>query len=123
MKTVLIVDDNAQLRKYLKAVFTKENMSVLEAADGNECLKVCERFEPSIMLIDMAMPGKNGIDTIKDVREIYKQLKIIAISGSYISNSETDNEEAQKIGANTILPKPVERKVLLNKVKNMLNNN
>lgn len=116
-KTLLIVDDDPQIRKYLYLLFKKEKIAVMEAADGNECIALCEKCRPSVLLIDIVMPEKDGVTTIQEVKSRYGKTKIIAISGGYVFNAETYLDEAKNVGADAVFTKPLNRSALVSTVR------
>jgi two-component system, chemotaxis family, chemotaxis protein CheY len=120
MNTVLIVDDDPYVRKFLHAVIANENMCVLEAADGNECVDLYRECSPSVVLIDIIMPEKDGISAIKEIRAQHGQAKIIAMSGGLVFIPEAYLDEAAEVGADFILTKPILRNELISALKNML---
>jgi CheY-like chemotaxis protein len=103
--TVLIIDDSPEVQRYLRLVLETYNYRV-EVADKGE--KGVERLRsgccPAVVLLDMNMPGMNGLETLRCIRELYPALKVVMCS------SEDDPEivkEAAVLGAQAYLVKPV----------------
>ena len=67
--TVLVVDDDEEIRVFLTTLFSDEGALVFEAADGYEALEVAARKNPDLITLDLSMPGRDGIDTFCDLRE------------------------------------------------------
>ena len=67
--TVLVVDDDEEIRVFLTTLFADEGALVFEAADGDEALEVAVRKSPDLITLDLSMPGRDGIDTFCDLRE------------------------------------------------------
>lgn len=80
--SVLLVDDHAILRDGLKiAINTDENLIVAgEAGEGNEALKLIEEIQPTVVVMDINMPGMNGIETVKELRKKNKKTKILILT-------------------------------------------
>ena len=79
---ILIVDDHYIVRMGLAAlVSTEADMEVVaEAADGNEALALFSRHQPDLLLVDLRMPGKGGIQTIAEIRSGYPDARILVLS-------------------------------------------
>src|SRR5690242_19230714 len=82
MRTVLIIDDDAEYRQGLKIFLEHRNYAVLEAANGKEGLRVLDEKPVDLVLTDILMPEQEGIETIQAIRRERPELKIIAMSGS-----------------------------------------
>ncbi|HQU73062.1 MAG TPA: response regulator [Calditrichia bacterium] len=108
-KSILIVDDDHQVRKMLGRALTGKDYQVVEACNGIEALKVFQQLERQLNLIimDIIMPEKEGIETIREIRQKNNDVKILAISGgSPRLGAHISLKLAQTIGANHILEKP-----------------
>lgn len=119
MIRLLIVDDEKVIRDGLTTTMQWEKMgiSVVGAAkDGEEALKLCELWHPHIVLTDVRMPKMNGIELMKQIKEMMPNIKVIILSG----HSEfTYAKEALKYGAVDYLIKPVvaeELEIVLGKI-------
>jgi len=80
--SVLIVDDHAILRDGLKiAINTDENLVVAgEASEGKEAIELIEELSPDVVVMDINMPGMNGIETVKEIRKKNKSIKILMLT-------------------------------------------
>ena len=80
---VLLVDDDDGVRNMLRLVFSFEESveEVREAADGNEAIRVCDEFDPDVIVLDYWMPGKDGAATATEIRATHPNAKIVAFSG------------------------------------------
>lgn len=106
MAQILIIDDDASVRLTLRSALESVGHVVTEAADGNDGI---ERFiaEPSDMVItDILMPNKEGLETIMNLRKINRNLRIIAISGGGRIKAVDFLEAASDLGADAVLKKP-----------------
>jgi PAS domain S-box-containing protein len=114
MKTsqrVLIVDDYEPNRKTLARLLRLMGHEVITASGGEEGLRFLEEFNPEVVLLDLNMPGINGFETAKRIREIprLRQLKLIALTGY---GQEQDRELTKQAGFDAHLVKPVDVETL-----------
>ncbi len=79
---IVLVDDHDVVRRGLSSYLniTKDIIIVGEASNGQEAIEVCERTEPDIVLMDLVMPVKDGIQATKDILALYPKMKIIALT-------------------------------------------
>ncbi|MDH5572017.1 MAG: response regulator [Gammaproteobacteria bacterium] len=107
MFTILIVDDEAPVRKMLRSMLNADNVELLEATNGNEALKVINESDIDLLITDIVMPEKHGIDLIMEIKKSSAKLPVIAISGGGGITGRFDYLEIAKvIGAENILKKP-----------------
>lgn len=106
MKTILVIDDDALFRGMVKQLLEREGYNVVEADNGISGLKQFQLFLPDMVLCDLIMPEKEGIETIIELRNIKKELPIIAMSGGGKKGGEIYLETAEGLGANAIFSKP-----------------
>ena len=103
--TCLIVDDSAFARFHLKRLMDSfENVLASEAANGNEAISEYRRIKPDFVLMDIVMPGLEGIETVRRICKSDPAARVIMISS--VSHSEKV-EEAIAAGAKYFIPKPV----------------
>lgn len=108
-KSVLIVDDDRQLRIALKIILQREGYDVSEAADGYGAVhNVAAADGYDIVLMDIIMPNKEGIETILELRRKRPDMKIIAMSGGARSHGFDPLKLARDCGANFTIAKPFE---------------
>ena len=81
MHSILIVDDDFQLRNLLKEALGQFNYSVLTAGDGSRALKILNEVKIDFMIIDIIMPEKDGLEIIPEIRKKFPDIKIMAYSG------------------------------------------
>ena len=110
MKTILIVEDNTDVHNLLKEVLEKEKYKVLDSYSGTEALMVLEKEKVDLILLDLMLPGLNGEDIIKKVKDI----PIIVISAKI---SPEDKVKALLSGANDYLTKPFSTEELLARIQ------
>lgn len=112
MLKVIIADDEKWVRTTIKSIipFEKLNLTLsCEAANGIEALELCRQHMPDIMLTDIMMPGLNGLELIREVKNLFPKLRIIVISGY---NDFEYAKTAMKYGITDYLLKPVDEEEL-----------
>ncbi|SCA55853.1 Response regulator [Candidatus Terasakiella magnetica] len=118
MATVLLVDDDIDIRLSMSVVLEGQGYETLVAENGVEAIKQLEGHTVDCVLLDIFMPEKDGYETIGEIRRHYPQTKIIAMSG-YNERSFSPLDYAQSLGADLALTKPFsadELKVSLKKL-------
>ncbi len=102
--TVLVVDDKASVRKSLDAILADEGYRVMAVSNGTEAIEAVHREIPDAVLLDVWMPGPDGIDVLKEIRAEYSDLPVIIISGHGTIETAV---KATKLGAYDFLEKPL----------------
>src|SRR5262249_24330336 len=100
--TILVVDDEPQLRRAMKATLTDLGYSVIEAKTGEEALEKMRGDAPDLILLDINMPGIGGLETCRAIRET-SDVPIIILS---VRNTENDKVQALDAGADDYVTKP-----------------
>ena len=103
---VLIADDDDQVRMLLKRVLMKAGYEVSEARNGNEAVRVFRAKPAQVLITDLIMPDKEGIETIQEFRRSNTPVKIVAMSGGGRLDQNMYLSMAKKIGADRVLSKP-----------------
>jgi CheY-like chemotaxis protein len=120
MSRILVVDDDDQIRSMLRLTLEREGYEVLEAGDGNQALATYSAEPTDLVIMDIVMPEKEGIETIMDLRRQYGDVKIIAISGGGRVNPEDYLRWARTFGVQHTFTKPVDRSRLLAAVNELM---
>jgi DNA-binding response OmpR family regulator len=118
MAKVLIIDDEPQVRRLIRQMLTRAGHDVAEASDGAEGLASVRADLPDIIITDIMMPNKEGIETIRDVRREAPELPILVISGN--PGSDLYMQMARMLGAHAALAKPFRSSELLRAVDDLL---
>ena len=111
--TILVVDDEPQLRRAMKATLTDLGYSVVEAKTGEEALNLLRRETVDLILLDLNMPGIGGLETCRAIRET-NDLPIIVLS---VRNTERDKVQALDAGADDYVTKPFGIQELLARIR------
>lgn len=122
MAKVLIIDDDIQIRKVVRKSLEREGHTVIEAANGEEGIEAYRKEPTDLVITDIIMPGKEGIETIKDFTREFPGIKVIAISGgSQHLAPELWLNVAKCLGAVQTLTKPFTYEELIETVNLLLN--
>jgi UDP-3-O-[3-hydroxymyristoyl] N-acetylglucosamine deacetylase len=114
---ILIVDDEASIRKSLEGVLNDEGYSCALASDGADALSRMQSLQPSLVLLDIWMPGMDGIETLRRMKAAQPETPVIMMSGHATISTAV---KATKYGASDFIEKPLEIDVVLNAVRKAL---
>jgi DNA-binding NtrC family response regulator len=120
MARILIIDDEDELRFLLRQMLEQAGHEVTEAVNGAEGIKLYERDLHELIITDIIMPEKEGVETILALRRNDPKLPIIAISGGGRLDATDFLTMAKKLGARHTLTKPFRRDQLLDAVSECL---
>ena len=120
MARVLIIDDEPHILLMVKKMLERAGYEVDLASNGSEGLKLFERIQPDLVITDIIMPEKEGLETIREMRRQSKDLKIIAMSGGGKISADNYLETAKIFGAARIMEKPFSQNLLLSYVEDLL---
>lgn len=120
MKRILVIDDDVQFRQMLRQMLERAGYEVLEAANGKKGIE-SYRSEPADLIItDIIMPEKEGIETILELKRDFPDVKIIAISGGGRLTPAGYLDAAQALGVMQIFTKPFNNKEMLEAIEKLL---
>lgn len=120
MAKILIIDDDAQLSSMLKQLFERNGYEVATAPEGTKGIKLFREEGADLIITDLIMPGKEGIETIAELVRDYPDVKIVAISGGGRVKPDNYLNLAVTFGAAYAFTKPIDRKKLLSAVQELL---
>jgi CheY-like chemotaxis protein len=106
MAVILVIDDAATVRLLMRRVLAEAQHTVIEAPDGDVGLSLFADQRPALVITDLFMPNREGIETIQQLRRLSPAAKIIAMSSSSTASGKLYLGAAKKLGANAILAKP-----------------
>jgi CheY-like chemotaxis protein len=114
---VLLVDDSAVNRNFLKMMFLQHSYDVMETDRGVEVFEIIESTVPDIMLLDLYMPGIDGLETLKGIRAKGYTFPIVIFTSD---DKEETRNKCLAAGANELLYKPSKPSLILNLVQKIL---
>lgn len=118
---ILVIEDERQIREVLKQMLEKAGYEVDIAEDGNEGLALFKKRPADVVVTDILMPGKDGLETIEELSREYPELPIVAISGGGPGEkAQFALDVAQICGAGRVLAKPFSRKEILSVIQDAL---
>ena len=108
MAKILVIEDDEIVRGVIRRVLQSKGFDVLEASDGKQGVDVFREESADLVITDIVMPNKEGLETIRDLRRLDPQVKIIAISGGGRNTPDDYLDVAEKFGALRTFEKPFE---------------
>ena len=120
MANILIIDDDNQFRTMLRKMIERNGHEVVEASDGKEGIKRYRKNPTDLIITDLIMPEKDGIETIQELKKDFPDIKIIAISGGGRLGPQDYLHIAKMLGAKRTLTKPIELPELLKAIDELL---
>jgi DNA-binding response OmpR family regulator len=106
MNRILLIEDEENLRTLIRLSLEKMGYAVTEARDGVEALALFNKRPVELVLTDLMMPEKEGLETIRELRKSHPKLKIIAMSGGGRTDARDNLKMAKLFGATTVFSKP-----------------
>jgi two-component system, OmpR family, KDP operon response regulator KdpE len=113
MPTILVVEDEPQMRRFLRTLIGSHEYRLLEAATGREMLALASSHDPDLIILDLGLPDADGLDLVAELRG-WSQTPIIVVSAR---GREADKVRALDLGADDYLTKPFGSKELLARVR------
>ena len=120
MANILIIEDDNEVREFLDSVLIRAGYKTRTAANGREGVQVFRSQPFDLVITDIIMPEKDGIETIMDMKREQSDLRVLAISGG--GRAEPDNylESARLLGADATMKKPFTNQEILATIKQLL---
>ena len=104
MKKLLVVDDEMEICDFLKSFFEERAFDVKTANSGEEAVSVIGTVQPQVVLLDIHMPGMDGMQVLKKIKENYPKVKVIMVTAL---ETREKIEEAMRLGADNYITKPL----------------
>lgn len=119
MKTILVTDDDRDVRAIIRMRLEAARYRILEASDGQSALELAQTEHPDLLLLDMTMPGISGVEVVERLRgnPATAHIPVMLISGA---EEIADKQFALSVKANDYLVKPIDGKELLERVRSLL---
>jgi len=119
-RTILIIDDEESIVRSLDGILSDEGFEVVSAKSGQDGLEKIEEMIPDLVLLDIWMPGMDGIDTLVKIKETYPHLQVVMMSGHGTIETAV---KATKLGAYDFIEKPLSLEKVLLSINNALAKN
>ena len=120
MRAILVIDDDASVREVVSQMLRMEGHEVAIAENGREAIDLIGRRRFDLVITDLIMPEKEGIETISEIRRGDQDIPILAISGGGRLGPADYLETARYIGADATLAKPFARQELIATIESLL---
>lgn len=120
MQTVLIIEDDYNILLMIKRMLEPFGFEISLASNGQEGLEMFHKLDVDLVITDIIMPEKEGLEIIREMRRVRPDLKIIAMSGGGKISADNYLETARIFGASKILEKPFTRNQIVSAVQDIL---
>lgn len=117
MFQILVVDDDKNTRRLMRAVLEAENYTVLTAADGREALELMDEKHVDLVVLDIMMPEMDGYEFTKELRQSQNDLPILMVSAKQLP---ADKKKGFLVGTDDYMTKPVDEEEMLLRIKALL---
>lgn len=104
MKKLLVVDDEIEICEFLKSFFEDREFQVAVAHSGGKAVEAAALFKPDLVLLDIQMPGMDGLQALKKLKDNHPRLKVIMVTAV---ETQEKIEEAMRLGADNYITKPL----------------
>lgn len=121
MATILIIDDEDILRRSISRMLKSEGHTITEAATGQEGFTLARTNPPDLLITDIFMPDKDGLEIIQELHQENPNLKILAMTGGGTTGEFNFLPQAKALGAHATLNKPFQFEDLLKTIETALN--
>jgi DNA-binding response OmpR family regulator len=115
---VCVIDDDTRLREAICTILEDAGFAPVQASDGDKGFALVSQAAPAVVVTDIVMPNREGIETIQALKHHFPNIPILAMSGSY-SPGKNYLEWAEAIGADDCLAKPFRPAEMIDKVKRL----
>ena len=119
-KKILVIDDDAHITRVLELKLKKQGYEIITAGNGKEGLKLIESDHPQVVITDIVMPEREGLEVITSIRKNFPDMKVIAISGGGGIEAQEYLKYASKLGAHLVFVKPFSCSEILEAVNELV---
>src|ERR1700687_3232485 len=118
-RTLLLADDSVTIQRVIELTFADEDIRVVAVSDGDEAIAVLDKTPPDIVLADVAMPGRNGYEVARHIKETPRlaHIPVVLLTGAF---EPVDQARAAAAGCDGVLAKPFEPQLVIGRVKELL---
>ncbi len=117
---IVFIDDNEKLREMIKCLLEGEGYEVFTTGDGNLGVQIVKEQKPELLITDILMPDKEGLEIINELRQADSNLKILAVSGGGMITADQYLTLANALGADKVLSKPFLNEELLATISELI---
>lgn len=117
MKKMLIIDDEIEICEFLKSFFEDREFKVMTGHSGEAAVEKAGTFQPDVVLLDIQMPGMDGLKALKKIKESHPKMKVIMVTAV---ETEDKIEEAMRCGADNYITKPLSLEYLEKDVRDKI---
>jgi YesN/AraC family two-component response regulator len=121
MARILLIDDDASVRTPLSLILSHFGHVVIEACDGREGMELFTDANADLVITDIVMPEKEGLEVLREMRKLRPLVKVIAISGGGRVNPTDYLRMATFLGASKVLAKPISSEALIAAINEVTN--
>lgn len=119
MAQILVVDDEVYIRELIKSALSPRGHVVTDFDNGNDAIEYVKHNPIDVAIIDLVMPQKGGIETLMEMRDSNRDIKIIAISGKIETKADAIRGLAQQFNVDKVLSKPFDIDELIQLVEEL----
>ena len=119
-RTIYVIDDDELVRQAVNDLLSARGYLVLEAKDGEAGMSLIESEAPALIITDIMMPNRDGLETIREMKKRLPLVPILVMSGSSLGGSVNFMEFARKLGADAHIQKPFKQAAFLERVELLL---
>jgi CheY-like chemotaxis protein len=118
-RTLLLADDSVTIQRVIELTFADEDIQVVAVSDGDEAIAILDKTPPDIVLADVGMPGRNGYEVARHVKETpsLAHIPVVLLTGAF---EPVDQAKAAAAGCDGVLAKPFEPQLVIGRVKELL---
>ena len=116
---ILLVDDEQDILEFLSYNLKKEGYDVSTAINGKQAIEVAKKINPHLIILDVMMPGMDGIETCREIREI-PDMKNVLVAFLTARNEDYSQIAGFDVGADDYINKPIKPRVLISRIKALL---
>src|ERR1700674_5757216 len=118
-RTLLLADDSVTIQRVIELTFADEDIRVVAVSDGDEAIAILDKTPPDIVLADVGMPGRNGYEVARHIKETLRlaHIPVVLLTGAF---EPVDQAKAAAAGCDGVLAKPFEPQLVIGRVKELL---
>jgi len=116
-KKIMVVDDEDSLLVLVKGLVESDGFKTVTVKNGKRCLDIIEKEKPNLLILDVMMPGMNGLDVARSIRKNPKTKNIKIMFLTVLGSKEIDHKKLDKLNAADYITKPFDNDDLMRRIK------